>query len=133
MAVPVKVISLEDDGTVTDLLESVECRSSDEDVIKVGPYCFIAQRERPYKTVTFSNVTSSFSFLTVLLLRNKGLLSVYGRTIKQTENHILFCMSNTWNCLSLPTFEVFSELTLPLPFTSQLYGLCGCQKGWQIF
>lgn len=38
MAVPVKVISVEDDGTVTDLLESVECRSSDEDVIKVGSH-----------------------------------------------------------------------------------------------
>lgn len=88
MAVPVKVISVEDDGTVTDLLESVECRSSDEDVIKVGPYCFIAQRERPYKTVMFSSVTSSFSFLTVLLLRNKGLLSMYSRAIKQTENRI---------------------------------------------
>ncbi|KAK2522749.1 Tmem132d [Columba guinea] len=34
VAVPVKVISVEDDGTVSDLLESVECRSSDEDVIK---------------------------------------------------------------------------------------------------
>ncbi|NXS29352.1 T132D protein, partial [Pomatostomus ruficeps] len=35
VAVPVKVVSVEDDGTVTDLVESVECRSSDEDVIKV--------------------------------------------------------------------------------------------------
>lgn len=43
MAVPVKVISVEDDGTVTDLLESVECRSSDEDVIKVGSYCSVTQ------------------------------------------------------------------------------------------
>lgn len=62
MAVPVKVISVEDDGTVTDLLESVECRSSDEDVIKVGSYCFIAPREWPNKTVMLSNVTSSFFF-----------------------------------------------------------------------
>lgn len=36
MAVPVKVVSVEEDGTVADLVESVECRSSDEDVIKVG-------------------------------------------------------------------------------------------------
>lgn len=43
VAVPVKVISVEDDGTVTDLLESVECRSSDEDVIKVGSYCSVTQ------------------------------------------------------------------------------------------
>ncbi|NXT05943.1 T132D protein, partial [Prunella fulvescens] len=35
VAVPVKVVSVEDDGTVTDLVDSVECRSSDEDVIKV--------------------------------------------------------------------------------------------------
>ncbi|NXQ46802.1 T132D protein, partial [Catharus fuscescens] len=35
VAVPVKVVSVEDDGTVTDLVESVECSSSDEDVIKV--------------------------------------------------------------------------------------------------
>ncbi|KAJ7410670.1 transmembrane protein 132D [Willisornis vidua] len=34
VAVPVRVVSVEDDGTVTDLLDSVECRSSDEDVIK---------------------------------------------------------------------------------------------------
>lgn len=76
MAVPVKVISVEDDGTVTDLLESVECRSSDEDVIKVGSYCSITQRQRPCKTVVVSNVTSSFIFLTVLLLEDKGLLSL---------------------------------------------------------
>ncbi|XP_053135975.1 transmembrane protein 132D-like isoform X2 [Hemicordylus capensis] len=39
VAVPIKVISVEDDGTITDLLESVECRSSDEDVIKVSERC----------------------------------------------------------------------------------------------
>ncbi|KAM6423513.1 transmembrane protein 132D-like isoform 2-T2 [Liasis olivaceus] len=39
VAVPVKVVSVEEDGTVTDLLESVECRSSDEDVIKVSERC----------------------------------------------------------------------------------------------
>ncbi|NXO38127.1 T132D protein, partial [Locustella ochotensis] len=35
VAVPVRVVSVEDDGTVSDLVESVECSSSDEDVIKV--------------------------------------------------------------------------------------------------
>ncbi|XP_042767094.1 transmembrane protein 132D-like [Panthera leo] len=35
VAVPVKVVSVEEDGTVTDVLTSVECRSSDEDVIKL--------------------------------------------------------------------------------------------------
>uniref|UniRef100_A0A8C6Y709 Transmembrane protein 132D n=1 Tax=Naja naja TaxID=35670 RepID=A0A8C6Y709_NAJNA len=39
VAVPVKVVSVEEDGTVTDLVESVECRSSDEDVIKVSERC----------------------------------------------------------------------------------------------
>lgn len=76
VAVPVKVISVEDDGTVTDLLESVECRSSDEDVIKVGSYCSITQRQTPCKTAMFSNVTSSFLSLTVLLLEDKGRLSL---------------------------------------------------------
>lgn len=36
VAVPVKVVSVEEDGAVTDLLTSVECRSSDEDVIKAS-------------------------------------------------------------------------------------------------
>ena len=36
VAVPVKVVSVEEDGTVTDVLTSVECRSSDEDVIKAS-------------------------------------------------------------------------------------------------
>lgn len=76
VAVPVKVISVEDDGTVTDLLESVECRSSDEDVIKVGSYCSITQRQRPCKTMMFFNATSSFLFLTGLLLEDKGILSL---------------------------------------------------------
>ncbi|XP_037673292.1 transmembrane protein 132D [Choloepus didactylus] len=39
VAVPVRVVSVEEDGSVADLLESVECRSSDEDVIKVSDRC----------------------------------------------------------------------------------------------
>uniref|UniRef100_A0A671FRE8 Transmembrane protein 132D n=2 Tax=Rhinolophus ferrumequinum TaxID=59479 RepID=A0A671FRE8_RHIFE len=39
VAVPVKVVSVEEDGTVTHLLTSVQCRSSDEDVIKVSDRC----------------------------------------------------------------------------------------------
>uniref|UniRef100_A0ABM5F1A3 Transmembrane protein 132D n=1 Tax=Pogona vitticeps TaxID=103695 RepID=A0ABM5F1A3_9SAUR len=53
VAVPVKVVSVEDDGTVTDLLESVECRSSDEDVIKVSERCdyvFVNGKEMKGKT-----------------------------------------------------------------------------------
>ncbi|XP_073916786.1 transmembrane protein 132D [Castor canadensis] len=39
VAVPVKVVSVEEDGAVTGLLEAVECRSSDEDVVKVSDKC----------------------------------------------------------------------------------------------
>ncbi|XP_054568845.1 transmembrane protein 132D [Eptesicus fuscus] len=39
VAVPVKVVSVEEDGTVTDLLRAVECRSADEGVIKVSDGC----------------------------------------------------------------------------------------------
>lgn len=55
MAVPVKVVSVEEDGTVTDLVESVECRSSDEDVIKVGSGCSVTPGQRPCRTVLLSN------------------------------------------------------------------------------
>lgn len=50
VAVPVKVVSVEDDGTVTDLVESVECRSSDEDVIKVRSYCLTGEGLLPAVT-----------------------------------------------------------------------------------
>ncbi|EPQ20290.1 Transmembrane protein 132D [Myotis brandtii] len=36
VAVPVTVVSVEEDGAVTDLLGAVECRSADEDVIKAS-------------------------------------------------------------------------------------------------
>ncbi|XP_058137194.1 transmembrane protein 132D [Dasypus novemcinctus] len=39
VAVPVKVVSVAEDGAVAGPLESVECRSSDEDVIKVSDRC----------------------------------------------------------------------------------------------
>uniref|UniRef100_A0A8D1RF17 Transmembrane protein 132D n=1 Tax=Sus scrofa TaxID=9823 RepID=A0A8D1RF17_PIG len=39
VAVPVKVVAVEEDGTVADLLQSVQCRSSDDDVIKVSDRC----------------------------------------------------------------------------------------------
>ncbi|XP_054449981.1 transmembrane protein 132D [Pteronotus mesoamericanus] len=39
VAVPVKVVSVEEDGTVAALPQPVECRSSDEDVIKVSDRC----------------------------------------------------------------------------------------------
>lgn len=74
MAVPVKVVSVEEDGTVTDLVESVECRSSDEDVIKVGSGCLVTPRQRPCRTVLLSNGTSSFLSLAALLLQHQDLL-----------------------------------------------------------
>ncbi|XP_051694876.2 transmembrane protein 132D isoform X3 [Oryctolagus cuniculus] len=39
VAVPVKVVSVAEDGAVAELRESVECRSSDEDVVKVSDRC----------------------------------------------------------------------------------------------
>lgn len=45
VAVPVKVVSVEEDGTVTHLLTSVQCRSSDEDVIKASSH--LSRQRRP--------------------------------------------------------------------------------------
>lgn len=36
VAVPVKVVSVEENGSVMDISELVECKSSDEDVVKVS-------------------------------------------------------------------------------------------------
>uniref|UniRef100_A0A8C5L9I7 Transmembrane protein 132D n=1 Tax=Jaculus jaculus TaxID=51337 RepID=A0A8C5L9I7_JACJA len=61
VAVPVRVISVEEDGTVRDLLDSVECRSSDEDVIKVSDRCdyvFVNGKEMKGKV----NVVVSFTY-----------------------------------------------------------------------
>ncbi|XP_051533475.1 transmembrane protein 132C-like [Myxocyprinus asiaticus] len=38
-AMPVKVVTVGTEGTVTDVTESVECRSTDEDVVKVSERC----------------------------------------------------------------------------------------------
>lgn len=35
VSVPVKVVGVQEDGSVVDVSESVECKSADEDVIKV--------------------------------------------------------------------------------------------------
>uniref|UniRef100_A0A8C9Q1W2 Transmembrane protein 132D n=1 Tax=Spermophilus dauricus TaxID=99837 RepID=A0A8C9Q1W2_SPEDA len=61
VAVPVKVVSVEEDGTVTGLLESVECRSSDEDVLKVSDRCdyiFVNGKEMKGKV----NAVVSFTY-----------------------------------------------------------------------
>ncbi|XP_021554332.1 transmembrane protein 132D [Neomonachus schauinslandi] len=60
VAVPVKVVSVEEDGAVTDLLTSVECRSSDEDVIKVSDRCdyvFVNGKEMKGKVDVVVNFT----------------------------------------------------------------------------
>ncbi|XP_069353537.1 transmembrane protein 132D [Eulemur rufifrons] len=60
VAVPVRVVSVEEDGSVTDLLESVECRSSDEDVIKVSDRCdyvFVNGKEMKGKVNVVVNFT----------------------------------------------------------------------------
>ena len=35
VSVPIKMVAVQEDGLVVDLSEAVECRSADEDVIKV--------------------------------------------------------------------------------------------------
>ncbi|KAM5312815.1 transmembrane protein 132D [Glossophaga mutica] len=60
VAVPVKVVSVEEDGAVAALPQSVQCRSSNEDVIKVSDRCdyvFVNGKEMKGKVdvvVTFS-------------------------------------------------------------------------------
>ncbi|KAL8180204.1 UNVERIFIED_CONTAM: hypothetical protein K2H54_012009 [Gekko kuhli] len=35
VSVPVKVVAVEEDGSVSDVSESTDCRSADEDVLKI--------------------------------------------------------------------------------------------------
>ncbi|XP_060166831.1 transmembrane protein 132B-like isoform X5 [Globicephala melas] len=37
VSVPVKVVAVQEDGSVVDVSEAVECRSADEDVVKQRP------------------------------------------------------------------------------------------------
>ncbi|XP_028852651.1 transmembrane protein 132C isoform X2 [Denticeps clupeoides] len=39
VSVPVKVVSVEQDGTIRDVVNSIRCSSTDEDVVKVSPAC----------------------------------------------------------------------------------------------
>ncbi|XP_052024252.1 transmembrane protein 132D [Apodemus sylvaticus] len=60
VAVPVKVISVQEDGTVQGLSDSVECRSSDEDVVKVSDRCdyvFVNGKEMKGKVNVVVNFT----------------------------------------------------------------------------
>ncbi|XP_064210060.1 transmembrane protein 132C isoform X1 [Anguilla rostrata] len=63
VAVPVKVVTVGADGTVTDVSESVECHSADEDVVKVSDRCdyvFVNGKEMRGKVKIAVNFTYSY-------------------------------------------------------------------------
>ncbi|XP_070990649.1 transmembrane protein 132C-like [Oncorhynchus clarkii lewisi] len=63
VAVPVKVVTVGTDGTVTDVTESVECRSTDEEVVKVSDRCdyvFVNGKETRGRMRTVLNFTYSY-------------------------------------------------------------------------
>nr|XP_056715062.1 transmembrane protein 132B [Euleptes europaea] len=60
VSLPVKVVAVEEDGSVIDVSESVECRSADEDVLKVSDNCnaiFVNGKEMKSKVGTVVNFT----------------------------------------------------------------------------
>ncbi|XP_016058612.1 PREDICTED: transmembrane protein 132C, partial [Miniopterus natalensis] len=60
VALPIRVVSVEENGAVTDISESVECRSADEDVIKVSDRCdyvFVNGKEMKGKVDAVVNFT----------------------------------------------------------------------------
>ncbi|KAM9329101.1 transmembrane protein 132C [Gastrophryne carolinensis] len=69
VAVPVKVVSVEEDGSVMDISELVECKSSDEDVVKVSERCdyvFVNGKEMKGKVDVMVNFT--YQYLSAPLL-----------------------------------------------------------------
>ncbi|NWH39033.1 T132C protein, partial [Chloropsis hardwickii] len=63
VAVPVKVVSIEENSAVTDISESVECKSSGEDVIKVSDRCdyvFVNGKEMKGKVNALVNFTYQY-------------------------------------------------------------------------
>uniref|UniRef100_A0A8C6ZQY3 Transmembrane protein 132C n=1 Tax=Nothoprocta perdicaria TaxID=30464 RepID=A0A8C6ZQY3_NOTPE len=63
VAVPIKVVSIEENSAVTDISESVECKSSDEDVIKVSDRCdyvFVNGKEMKGKVNALVNFTYQY-------------------------------------------------------------------------
>ncbi|XP_061148532.1 transmembrane protein 132C isoform X1 [Syngnathus typhle] len=63
VAVPVKVVTVGTDGSVSDVTESVECRSTDEQVIKVSERCdyvYVNGKETRGKNKVMLNFTYSF-------------------------------------------------------------------------
>uniref|UniRef100_A0A5F9CNF8 Transmembrane protein 132B n=1 Tax=Oryctolagus cuniculus TaxID=9986 RepID=A0A5F9CNF8_RABIT len=60
VSVPVRVVGVQEDGSVVHVSESVECRSADEDVIKVSDNCdsiFVNGKEMKSKVDTIVNFT----------------------------------------------------------------------------
>ncbi|XP_014642729.1 PREDICTED: transmembrane protein 132C, partial [Ceratotherium simum simum] len=60
VAVPIRVVSVEENSAVTDISESVECKSTDEDVIKVSDHCdyvFVNGKEMKGKVDAVVNFT----------------------------------------------------------------------------
>uniref|UniRef100_A0A3Q3RUR2 Uncharacterized protein n=1 Tax=Mastacembelus armatus TaxID=205130 RepID=A0A3Q3RUR2_9TELE len=63
VAVPVKVVTVGTDGAVSDVTESVECKSTDEQVIKVSERCdyvYVNGKETRGKSKVMLNFTYSF-------------------------------------------------------------------------
>ncbi|XP_051268661.1 transmembrane protein 132C [Dicentrarchus labrax] len=63
VAVPVKVVTVGTDGAVSDVTESVECRSTDDQVIKVSERCdyvYVNGKETRGKSRVMLNFTYSF-------------------------------------------------------------------------
>ncbi|XP_077164108.1 transmembrane protein 132C isoform X1 [Paroedura picta] len=69
VAVPVKVVSIEENSAVTDISESVECKSSSEEVVKVSDRCdyvFVNGKEVKGKVNAMVNFT--YQYLSAPLL-----------------------------------------------------------------
>ncbi|XP_077149384.1 transmembrane protein 132C isoform X3 [Ranitomeya variabilis] len=69
VAVPVKVVSVEENGSVADISELVECKSSDEDVVKVSERCdyvYVNGKEMKGKVDVMVNFT--YQYLSAPLL-----------------------------------------------------------------
>ncbi|KAJ7309731.1 hypothetical protein JRQ81_007794 [Phrynocephalus forsythii] len=63
VAIPVKVVSIEENSVVTDISESVECKSSAEDVVKVSDRCdyvFVNGKEMKGKVNALVNFTYQY-------------------------------------------------------------------------
>ncbi|KAM4634112.1 transmembrane protein 132C [Polymixia lowei] len=63
VAVPVKVVTVGTDGAVSDVTESVECRSTDEEVVKVSERCdyvYVNGKETRGRSQVLVNFTYSF-------------------------------------------------------------------------